>query len=87
MSDVTKTVSLTFVYEELAEFFASAPTVQQITELQLSPEADQFLSDLLEANRTRGLLPDEKAVLDQYTAIERLMQFIKLRAFANLEKQ
>jgi hypothetical protein len=87
MSAITKPVSLSLIYNELGEFFASAPTIQQITELHLSPEADQFLSELLEKNRNGNITPQEEEILNEYAVIESLVQNIKIHAFANLKKQ
>jgi len=84
MATVEKPISLTAIFDEVGQFFGSAPTMQQITEFHLSDEANQYLSDLLEANRTGGLLPEERETLDKYAVIEHLVQFIKLHAFSNL---
>jgi hypothetical protein len=75
---------LTPIYDEVANFLASAQSPQQIADYHLSPEADRIIADLLDANRMRGLTPDEQTALDEYTRIERLMQAIKLRAYARL---
>jgi hypothetical protein len=77
---------LSVIYNEVADFFASSPSAEQITQFRLSESSDQIISDLLEANRTRGLTPDERTALDEYTRIERLMQAIKVRAFAKLKQ-
>jgi hypothetical protein len=78
--------NLKTLYDEIAEFFASTPSVEQIAAYRLSDDSEQLISALLEANRTRGLTPDERAALDEYTRIERLMQAIKVRAFARLKQ-
>jgi hypothetical protein len=74
---------LSAIYDEVADFFASSPSAQQITEYRLSEGSERLISDLLEANRTRGLTPDERKALDEYTRIERLVQAIEVRTFAN----
>ena len=81
----TFNTNLSGIYDEVADFFASSPSAQQITQYRLSDASERFISDLLEANRTRGLTPDEQAILDEYTRIERLVQAIKARAFAKLK--
>lgn len=78
--------NLSAIYDEIADFFASSPSTQQITEYRLSEAAEQMISDLLEANRTRGLTPAEQTALDDYTRIERMVQAIKLRAFVKLKQ-
>lgn len=79
-------VDLTAIYDEVADFLSSAPSPEQIVAFRLSDSSEQFISDLLEANRTRGLTPAEHAALDDYTRVERLMQAIKVRAFAKLDQ-
>jgi hypothetical protein len=69
------------IFDEVADFLASAPTSEQIIAFRLSDVSEQWISNLLEANRTRGLTPAEQTALDDYTRIERLMQAIKVRAF------
>lgn len=78
----TFNTDLNGIYDEVADFFASSPSAQQITQYRLSDAAERFISGLLEANRTHGLTADEQAILDEYTRIERLVQAIKARAYA-----
>jgi hypothetical protein len=77
---------LAMLYDEIADFLSSAPTPKQIVAFRLSDASERFVSDLLEANRTRGLTPTERSALDDYGRIERLMQAIKVRAFAKLDQ-
>ena len=58
---------LTPIYDEVADFLASAPTPEQIVVFRLSDNSERFISALLEANRMRGLTPAERALLDDYT--------------------
>ena len=74
-------VDLAAICNEVADFLASAPTPEQIIAFRLSDASEQWISNLLEANRTCGLTPTEQAALDDYTRIEHLMQAIKVRAF------
>jgi hypothetical protein len=74
------------VYDEVADFLASAPSPEQIVAFRLSDASERVISDLLEANRTRGLTPVERTALDDYARIERLMQAIKVRAYAKLDR-
>lgn len=82
----TYLTELTSLFNEVADFLASGPTAEQIVAFRLSERSEQFISDLLNANRTRGLTPAERAALDEYTRIERLMQAIKVRALAKLDQ-
>lgn len=79
-------VDITSIYDEIADFLAAAPSAEQIADFRLSEASERLISDLLEANRTRGLTPAEKEALDDYARIERLMQSIKVRAFAKLDQ-
>jgi hypothetical protein len=79
-------IDLSAIYDEVAEFLSSAPSPEQIIAFRLSDPSEQFISELLNANRTRGLNPAERSALDDYTRIERLMQSIKVRAFAKLDQ-
>jgi hypothetical protein len=77
---------LTPIYDEVADFLASSPSPEAIIAFRLSASSEQFISNLLEANRTRGLTPVERTALDEYTRIERLMQAVKVRAYAKLDQ-
>jgi hypothetical protein len=79
-------IDITVIFDEVADFLASSPTPQQIVTFRLSDVSERFVSDLLEANRTRGLTPTEQSALDEYTRVERLMQAIKVRALTKLDK-
>jgi hypothetical protein len=73
------------IYDEFAEFITSSPTLEQIANFRLSEESEQYVSDLLEMNRTRGLSADEQVALDEYLRLEHLMRMAKIRAFAKLD--
>jgi hypothetical protein len=77
---------LSAIYDEVADFLASAPGPDQIVAFRLSDGSERFISALLEANRTRGLTPAERTALDDYSRIERLMQAIKVRAWSKLDQ-
>jgi hypothetical protein len=74
------------VYAEIADFLVSGPTPEQLAAFRLSEGSERIISDLLEANRSYGLNPEQRKALDDYTPIERLMQAVKLRAFAKLDQ-
>ena len=83
-TEISKT-RLSLIYEEIAEFLVSGPTTEQFTNYRLSESADQYISELLEANRTRGLTPDEQAALDDYAHLEHLLSLVKIKAFIKLD--
>ena len=70
----------------MADFRAAAPTLEQIAAFRLSEASEQFISTLLESNRTRGLTPAERTALGDYTQIEHLVQAIKVRAYTKLDQ-
>lgn len=72
-------------YEEFVEFIISAPTLEQITEFRLTEATELYIHNLLEANRTRTLTPEEAAELDEFLRIEHLMRKVKLRAYEKLQ--
>jgi len=67
-------------YDEFVEFITSSPTLQEIIDFRLSEQADQRISDLLTANRTRRLSDAEEAELDEYLRLEHMVRKAKLRA-------
>lgn len=79
-------VDVSAIYDEVADFLSSSPSPEEIVAFRLSDAAEQLVSNLLEANRTRGLTPAERAALDDYARVERLMQAIKVRAYAKLDQ-
>jgi hypothetical protein len=81
-----KKTNLAMIYEEIADFILSRPSLEQIANFHLSDASDHYISELLEANRTRGLTPDERAALEDYSRIEHLMQVVKIRAYAKLDE-
>jgi len=81
-----KKINLAWIYEEIVDFIVSRPSLEQIADFHLSEASDHYISELLEANRTRGLTPDERAELENYSRIEHLMQLMKIRAYAKLDE-
>jgi hypothetical protein len=74
------------LFDEIAEFFTSSPTLEQITQYYLSEGADERISYLLELNRNGKLSEGEAQELDQYLVIESLMQRVKIRASQKLKR-
>ncbi|MHB8629079.1 MAG: hypothetical protein ACYDBJ_12725 [Aggregatilineales bacterium] len=81
----TRQSILANVYAEIADFLVSGPTPEQIIAFRLSDDSERVISELLEANRSYRLTPAQRKALDDYTPIERLMQAVKVRAFAKLD--
>ena len=76
---------LATIYEEIADFILSAPSLEQIGAFHLSDNSDRYISELLEANRPRGLSLEERSALEDYSRLEHLMQVMKIRAYAKMD--
>ena len=70
------------LFEEIATFFASAPTPQEIVEFRPSQGSKERASQLLELNRAYLLDKHTQEELNQYEQAELLMRLIKARVHA-----
>jgi hypothetical protein len=68
------------VYDEVLDFLASGPTLEQILQFKASPTIQQRLRDLLDANRAGRLTPDERSDLDTFEQIDQVIALLKVRA-------
>ncbi|MBX3086692.1 MAG: hypothetical protein KF716_33975 [Anaerolineae bacterium] len=75
------------IYEEFADFITSSPTLEEIANYRLSQASERYVSELLEANRTRGLTPEESRAIDDFMRLEHLVRMAKIRAIAKLDQQ
>lgn len=73
------------IYEELAEFMASMDA-GKVMNYKASEEAQSRLELLLEKNRENNLSPDEKAELEHYFTVERIVRLAKARAMLRLSQ-
>ena len=80
----TRTKSL--AQKEFVEFITSTPTLKQMAEFRISPEANARISYLLEANRNGTLSAEERVELDEYGHLEHIMRMVKIRAYERLDK-
>ena len=67
-------------HEEVIEFMAAGPSTTRIAEFQVSPATRQRVADLLQREKTTGLSDAERCELDDYEALESLMNLTKARA-------
>ena len=65
---------------EVAEFFAQAPTREQIASFQFTAEAKQRVRDLLAGNAAGTLTSSEQRELDQLVALDDVVSLIRARA-------
>ncbi len=64
---------------EVAEFFAQAPTREQIAAFHLSAEAELRVRDLLAANAAGTLGAGEQRELDQLVLLDDIVSLIRAR--------
>jgi hypothetical protein len=72
---------------ELARFLASQPSAEAIIAFHPSPEIAARYYGLLELERSGQVSADERAELDTYLGVERLVQLIKAEARSRLAQQ
>ena len=77
-------LSLPF-YEQVLEFLAQGPSLEQIIAFRPESEAQERFSRLLEINRERALTVEEEEELDHYVRIEQMMSLLKAKAYTRLE--
>jgi hypothetical protein len=65
--------------EEIADFLASGPSLEEMLQFRPSPQAQAHAEELLAKLKDGTLSPDERAELDQFEQVERLMRFVKAR--------
>ncbi len=66
-------------YEEVVEFIA-ARGPREVIEFKPSEAARARVWDLIEREKTGGIVPDEKEELDHFMEVEHLMRLAKARA-------
>lgn len=73
-------------HEEIVEFIANGPSVDNLANFQASTAARERVGFLIHKEKTDGLTPEEKHELDDFLQLEHLMVLIKARARGNLER-
>jgi hypothetical protein len=71
---------MTRVYEELVDFIAGGATSSEVAEWVPSAETRAEVEDLLEAEKSGELTPQQRADLNHYLELEHLMRLAKARA-------
>lgn len=64
---------------EIADFFASCPTREQILNYHPSLSVQQYASELLRKSKSGELTSDEEHELDQCVYVELLIRLVKAR--------
>ncbi len=65
--------------EEVAEFFAHAPSVEEIAAFRLSDRTIARVRELLHKNAGGMLSPEESEELDQLVLLDRIVMLIRSR--------
>lgn len=65
--------------EEIADFFARAPSQQEIAAFRLSDAAQARARELLEKNASGTLTSEETAELDELAVLDRIVMLIRSR--------
>ena len=65
--------------EEIADFLAFGPSPEELLQFRPSPRTQARAEELLEKLKDGCLSVDERAELDQFEQVERLMRFVKAR--------
>ncbi len=71
-------------YEEVIDFIAAGTSPSNVVAFRPSEEAKRRVAQMIEKEKTTGLLPEEKSELDHYTQLEHLMRLAKVRARRHL---
>lgn len=67
-------------YDEVLDFLASTPTLEQIIAFRPSGATRERVRYLLDMNRAGTLTAEEEAELDQFEQVENLMRMLKIKA-------
>jgi hypothetical protein len=78
-----KEISLPF-YEQVLDFLASGPSVEEIIQFRPPMAAQTRFSYLLEVNQQRKLTAEEEDELEHYIQIERMVSLLKAKAYRRL---
>lgn len=68
------------LYEEVIDFFAKGPSLQEIVDLKPSPSANDRVADLMDKNNNGTLSNEESVELRLYNELNHLLTLVKLRA-------
>lgn len=68
------------ILSEIADFWVSQPTLEQIIAYRVSDAVQAYLDDMLEKNREVGLSPDERLELEKILSVVDMMNLAKAKA-------
>lgn len=67
------------ILDEIAEFFMSRPTAEEIADFKVSEVGQKRASELLERNRQNLLTSDERAEMEEFMRVDHVMTVLKLK--------
>ena len=71
---------MTLIYDEIIDFIAAGTTPDSVACFQPSQRTKDYVSGLIEKEKSSGLTPDESSELEHFMALEHLMRLAKARA-------
>ena len=77
----------TTILDEVLDFLASTPTLEQIIAFRPSEALQARASVLLERNRSGQLSPDEQAEIEEFSRLNHFMSMLKVRARKKLSDE
>jgi len=68
------------VYAEIYQFLVSSPTLEQIIAFRASEATQARVRELLAANKTGGLTPEDEAELDEFEDANHFVSMMRVYA-------
>ena len=73
--------------QEVIAFLLRSPSLREIADFQLSPEANDRIDALLDANRAGTMTDADRDEMERYLHFEHFMRMLKIQAHAQLAQQ
>lgn len=73
--------------QEVIGFLLRSPSLREIADFQLSPEANDRIDALLDANRAGTMTVADRDEMERYLHFEHFMRMFKIQAHAQLAQQ
>lgn len=74
-------------YEEVIEFIAAGTTPDRVVSFRPSAATKERVADLIDREKSNGLLAEEKSELVHYMQLEHLMRLAKARAHQHVANE
>ncbi|MHB8627484.1 MAG: hypothetical protein ACYDBJ_22320 [Aggregatilineales bacterium] len=68
------------LFDDVTDFLASAPTVEQLIDYKPPEALDRRLHDLLDKNEQGNLTAEERGELDEFLRVNHLLNMVVLKA-------